>query len=126
MPIVATSHAYSGAINKQQDIDLNSLFINDIPWAFPEIAHNDLAYQTIKKQQSPTFGQLIRLYALGVDAYRLTTQINQSRLSSDMNFQGATGLLSIDDKGYINRQLQWATFLKGKIKALDNPSFPEQ
>lgn len=126
LPIVATSHAYSGAINKQQDIDLNSLFINDIPWAFPEIAHNDLAYQTIKKQQSPTFGQLIRLYALGVDAYRLTTQINQSRLSSDMNFQGATGLLSIDDKGYINRQLQWATFLKGKIKALDNPSFPEQ
>ena len=126
LPVVATSHAYSGAKNKQQDIDLNGLFINDIPWAFPEIAHNDLAYQTIRKQQFPTFNQLIRLYAFGADAYRLTTQINQLRLSSDMDYLGATGLLSIDDKGYINRRLQWATFVKGKIKALDNPSFSGQ
>ena len=43
-----------------------------------------------------------------------------------MDYLGATGLLSIDDKGYINRRLQWATFVKGKIKALDNPSFSGQ
>ena len=122
LPVIATSHAYSGSKNKQQDIDLNGIFINDIPWVFPEKAHNDLAYQTIKKQQPPSFNQLIRLYALGADAYRLTTQINQLSLSSDMNIKGATGLLSVDERGYINRRLQWATFVRGKIKALDNPS----
>ena len=122
LPVIATSHAYSGTKNRQQDIDLNGLFINDIPWTFPEKAHNDLAYQTIKKQQPPSFNKLIRLYALGADAYRLTTQINQLSLSSNVNIKGATGLLSIDDRGYINRRLQWATFVRGKIKALDNPS----
>jgi hypothetical protein len=94
------------------------------------MAHNDLAYRAIKKQQPPTFNQLIRLYALGADAYRLATQINLLSLSSDMNIKGATGLLSVDDRGYINRRLQWATFVRGKIKALDNPSagpsFPKQ
>jgi outer membrane PBP1 activator LpoA protein len=39
-----------------------------------------------------------------------------------LQFQGATGLLSIDDNGYVNRQLQWATFSEGKIKALANPN----
>tara|TARA_B110000259_G_scaffold187707_1_gene242933 strand:- start:883 stop:2799 length:1917 start_codon:yes stop_codon:yes gene_type:complete len=130
LPVIATSHAYTGAQNKQQDIDLNGLYINDIPWVFPEMAHNDLAYRAIKKQQPPTFNQLIRLYALGADAYRLATQINLLSLSSDMNIKGATGLLSVDDRGYINRRLQWATFVRGKIKALDNPSagpsFPKQ
>ena len=122
LPVIATSHAYSGTKNRQQDIDLDGLFINDIPWTFSEKAHNDLAYRTIKKQQPPSFNQLTRLYALGADAYRLTTQINQLNLSSNVNIKGATGLLSIDDRGYINRRLQWATFVRGKIKALDNPT----
>ena len=122
LPVIATSHAYSGIKNKQQDVDLNGLFINDIPWAFPKIAGNDLAYLVLKKQQPQTFHQLKRLYALGADAYRLTTQINQLRLSSDKDFQGATGLLSVDDRGYITRRLQWATFVRGKIKVLANPS----
>jgi len=121
LPIIATSHAYSGIENSQQDIDLNSLFINDIPWVFPEIADKDPAYQVLKQQQPAGFNQLTRLYALGADAYRLANELNRLSHSPSLQFQGATGLLSIDDSGYINRQLQWATFSKGKIKALTNP-----
>ena len=122
LPIIATSHAYSGSEDSQQDIDLNGLFINDIPWVFPDIADNDPAYQYLKQQQPIRFNQLIRLYALGADAYRLTHELNRLSHSPMLQFQGATGLLSIDDNGYVNRQLQWATFSEGKIKALANPN----
>lgn len=122
LPIIATSHAYAGTENSQQDIDLNSLFINDIPWVFPEIAEQDPAYQVLQQQQPASFTQLIRFYALGVDAYRLANELNTLSQSPTTTFQGATGLLSIDDMGYVNRQLQWATFSAGKIKALPNPN----
>lgn len=122
LPVIATSHAYSGNENSQQNIDLNSLFINDIPWVFPEIADNDPAYQDLKQQQPIRFNQLIRFYALGADAYRLTHELNRLSHSPTLQFQGATGLLSIDDNGYVARQLQWATFSEGKIKALANPN----
>ena len=122
LPIIATSQAYSGIENSQQDIDLNSLFINDIPWVFPEIAERDPAYQVLQQQQPASFNQLIRLYALGVDAYRLANELNRLSHSPTDDFQGATGLISIDDNGYVNRQLQWATFSSGKIQALPNPN----
>ena len=93
LPIIATSHAYSGHEDAQQDIDLNGLFINDIPWAFPELAEDDYTYQALKQQQSPSFGRLLRLYALGADAYRLSKELNRLSHSPTLSFQGATGAL---------------------------------
>lgn len=122
LPIVATSHAYSGMENTQQDIDLNGLFINDIPWAFPELASHDGAYQMLNQQQPSTFNRLLRLYALGADAYRLSTELNRLSQSPTLRFQGATGALSIDDNGYVNRHLNWGTFSDGKIRLLAMPT----
>lgn len=121
LPIIATSHAYSGTEDTQQDIDLNGLFVNDIPWVFPELTQTDYTYQALTQQQSPSFGRLLRLYALGADAYRLSKELNRLSHSPNLSFQGATGALSIDDNGYINRQLNWGTFSEGKIKLLSMP-----
>ena len=121
LPIIATSHAYSGHEDAQQDIDLNGLFINDIPWAFPELAEDDYTYQALKQQQSPSFGRLLRLYALGADAYRLSKELNRLSHSPTLSFQGATGALSIDDNGFVNRHLNWGTFSDGKIRLLASP-----
>lgn len=121
LPIVATSHAYSGQENAQQDIDLNGLFINDIPWVFSELTNNDYTYQALTQQESTSFGRLLRLYALGADAYRLSQELNRLSHSPMLSFQGATGALSIDDNGYVNRQLNWGTFSEGKIKLLATP-----
>lgn len=121
LPIIATSHAYSGRENTQQDIDLNGLFINDIPWAFPELAQDDYTYQALTQQQSASFGRLLRLYALGADAYRLSKELNRLSHSPMLSFQGATGALSIDDNGFVNRHLNWGTFSDGKIRLLASP-----
>jgi outer membrane PBP1 activator LpoA protein len=121
LPIVATSHAYSGQEDTQQDIDLNGLFINDIPWVFSELTNVDYTYQALAQQESTSFGRLLRLYALGADAYRLSQELNRLSHSPTLSFQGATGALSIDDNGYVNRQLNWGTFSGGKIKLLASP-----
>ena len=122
LPIITTSHAYSGRENAQQDIDLNDLFINDIPWAFPALAREDYTYQALTQQRSASFGRLLRLYALGADAYRLSRELNRLSHSPTLSFQGATGALSIDDNGYVNRQLNWGTFSDGKIRLLATPT----
>ena len=122
LPIITTSHAYSGHENTQQDIDLNGLFINDIPWAFPALAREDYTYQALIQQRSASFERLLRLYALGADAYRLSRELNRLSHSPTLSFQGATGALSIDDNGYVNRQLNWGTFSDGKIRLLATPT----
>jgi uncharacterized protein len=118
LPVIATSHAYSGQENSQQDIDLNGLIINDIPWVFEDIALTDPSYIALKNASPQHFDKFIRLYALGSDAYRLIPQLNGMSRSSDLKFAGATGVLSIDEIGHLNRESRWAKFSHGKIKAL--------
>lgn len=118
LPVIATSHAYSGQENSQQDIDLNGLIINDIPWVFNELAMSDPTYIALKNSSPQHFDSFIRLYALGADAYRLIPNLNGLSRSSEQSFMGATGILSIDELGQLNRETRWAKFNRGKIKAL--------
>ena len=118
LPVIATSHAYSGHENSQQDIDLNGLIFNDIPWILSDTASADPAYMALHDNQADNFNNFIRLYALGADAYHLIAELNSLSRSSSVTYQGATGILSIDEAGYIHRQTVWATFSQGKISLL--------
>ncbi|OUR74286.1 LppC family lipoprotein [Methylophaga sp. 41_12_T18] len=118
LAVIATSHAYSGKENRQQDVDLNGLIINDIPWIFDDTAIEDPAYLSLKNSQPKHFNNFIRLYALGTDAYRLIPSLNSLSRSSELTIIGATGDLSIDENGHVNRATRWAKFKQGKIKAL--------
>ncbi|OUR64119.1 LppC family lipoprotein [Methylophaga sp. 42_25_T18] len=118
LPVIATSHAYSGQENSQQDIDLNGLIINDIPWVFADSAMADPAYLALQNSTPQHFDNFIRLYALGADAYRLIPNLNSLSRSSELSFIGATGVLSIDKTGHLTRETRWAKFKRGKIKAL--------
>ena len=118
LPVIATSHAYSGHEDAQQNIDLNGLIFNDIPWIFSETASADPAYMALHDNQTDNFNSFVRLYALGADAYHLISELNSLSRSSSVTFQGATGVLSIDEAGYIHRQTLWATFNQGKISLL--------
>ena len=118
LPLIATSHAYSGQENSQQDIDLNGLIINDIPWVFSDLALADPTYIALHNSTPQHFDNFIRLYALGADAYRLIPNLNGLSRSAELSFMGATGILSIDEIGHITRETRWAKFNRGKIKAL--------
>ncbi|MDF1587720.1 MAG: penicillin-binding protein activator [Gammaproteobacteria bacterium] len=118
LPIIATSHAYAGFANSQQDIDLNDLKINDIPWIFEQSAASDPAYLALSTNKDTNFNSIVRLYALGADAYRLIPNLNGLSRSPSTTFNGATGELSINENGQINRKMLPATFENGFIKPI--------
>ncbi len=120
LPIIATSHAYSGYPNPQQDIDLNRLIISDIPWIFDEIATSDPTYIALSTSQTEDFNHLKRLYALGVDAYHLIPELNHLSNDSNSSFSGATGELSIDQFAYVVRKTRWGRFEQGLLQLLPN------
>ncbi len=118
LPLIATSHAYSGQPDPQHDIDLNELIITDIPWMFETKANQDQAYQAVQSQTQGKPGGLLRLYAMGVDAYRLIGELNQLSRSPEQTYKGATGDLSINDMGQIEREMRWGRFKQGSLQRL--------
>jgi outer membrane PBP1 activator LpoA protein len=120
LPIIATSHAYSGYQNAQQDIDLNRLIISDIPWVFDDIASSDPTYNTLSISNPESFNQLKRLYALGVDAFHLVAEINTLSNDANARYYGATGEISIDQLGHITRKMLWGKFDQGLLQVLPN------
>lgn len=122
LPIIATSHVYEGYDNSQQNIDLNKLVISDIPWVFNNLAQSDPTYIALHNASPEHFEQLVRLYALGADAYSLIPELNQLSRAPELSMHGATGELSINQAGLVIRKPKWATFNHGLIELL--PSEP--
>ena len=125
LPIIATSHAYTGYADPKENIDLNGLVFSDIPWVFDDIAKTDPAYYALQQNDENYFDKLKRFYALGVDSYRLIPMLNQLTQTADAQFNGVTGSLSIDHAGHVHRNTRWATFKNGKLYPLTAPVTPE-
>ncbi|EMR13331.1 LppC putative lipoprotein [Methylophaga lonarensis MPL] len=120
LPVYSTSHAYTGDNRPQRDIDLNGLQIPDVRWAIPQLAESDPAYQAVKQQAGSNFGDVVRLAAMGADAYRLIPELNSMSRSPDLTFSGASGDLTINSSGQIIRKSPWATFRDGTIEAISS------
>lgn len=118
LPVIATSHAYTGIENAKEDIDLNNLIIMDIPWMISEEAQADPAYTGVRRQAQDDFGRFMRLAAMGADAYRLIPELNALRRSPENSYRGATGVLTLNRQGQVERSVSQATFKNGLIQAL--------
>lgn len=118
LPVYATSHVYTGTPNASQDRDLNGVLFGDMPWilqdssAFPIKAALHSAWPETTAAQD-------RLYALGVDAYRLINRLPELAAQPTARLEGATGTLSLNTGGVIQRQLTWAKFSNGLPALLD-------
>lgn len=117
MPVYATSHIYSGVSAPLLDRDLDGILFCEAPWMLKPQYHK---FRGLITQLWPeTANRYGRLYALGVDSYRLASRLKQFELLHSTNIQGATGLLSMEGPGYIHRTLDWAKIRRGKITPLD-------
>ncbi|MDX1811632.1 MAG: penicillin-binding protein activator, partial [Gammaproteobacteria bacterium] len=112
LPIYTTSHSYTGRMNRKNDRDLNGIMIADMPWTL-----NSAYMETLKKQVYRNWPnkskQFNRLYALGTDAYNILFYLNWLRDNSNAQLQGATGILHMNEKNQVIRQLSWAKFRNG-------------
>jgi len=111
VPMYATSHAYSGRNNPGLDQDLDGLRFGDMPWLF---GTSDSANRDMFRRNWPdTAAGSGRLFAFGLDAYRILPYLFRMRHQPGLRIPGSTGVLHMDSKGHVVRDLAWAQFASG-------------
>ncbi|WP_295453073.1 penicillin-binding protein activator [uncultured Thiodictyon sp.] len=112
LPVVATSAVYSGQPDPVRDKALTGLYFVDAPWVLGVGAADDpLARAKLKRGSSALATPLgLRLYAMGIDAYRLAPRLSTLAKDAGATFPGESGTLSIDSAGRVQRQLTLAQF----------------
>jgi uncharacterized protein len=112
LPVIAPAAVYSGAADAARDKDLSGLYFVASPWLLGMDAADDpLARAKLKRGTSYLDTSLgLRLYAMGIDAYRLAPRLKELAKQQATTFPGETGTLSIDGRGRVQRQLALAKF----------------
>jgi outer membrane PBP1 activator LpoA protein len=81
-----------------------------MPWLFPEWYSGALSQSALQANWQSLPEHLVRLLALGVDAYNVLGHLGQLATTP---FAGATGRLSLNGENRITRQLVCAQFKAG-------------
>ncbi len=108
VPVYATSSVYTGHPNAKRDRDMNGVVFCDMPWLLD--AQHGSNLRKLLTQTENQSDQYNRLFAMGADAYQISTSFNS--LQSGGNVIGATGQLSLNNNN-IQRQLSWAKIVDG-------------
>ncbi len=102
-----------------KDIDLNGIQFCEMPWFIvptqTDYVQHGGQVQTLPEQQA-------RLFAMGVDAFNLPSQLKRLSSSHTARYAGMTGSLSLGENNIILRELVWAQFKNGvpiRIKSTD-------
>ncbi len=119
IPLYSISNIYTGNINVHADSDINNVSFVDMPWVIdPENEYSPLN-RMIERYRKPAHSAYKRLYAFGIDAYRLIPRIAELVLQPSRQYEGKTGYLKIDKEGRVHRRLIWARFVDGKPELSD-------
>lgn len=123
LPLYATSHLYEGTPQPRADHDLNGVQFLDIPWMIPDAAVGGVdalpfvsTFRRLSQQDSDP--GLLKLNAMGVDAYELARRLPLIQALPNTQIFGATGTLQARDDGRIQRTLPWALFQSGTPQPL--------
>lgn len=120
LPVYSTSDIYEPGAAANQDLD-GVLFV-DMPWMLADDAATRGARADAQELWSEATRRRSRLYAFGVDAYRLIDELRTPETFHGY-VPGATGRLTLDAGGRIRRQLDWAQFqADGTVRALPAPA----
>lgn len=113
LPVYATSHIYTGTPDPERDRDLNTLRFCDTPWTLGETGDSVLLRSKIAELWGNRADRLQRLFALGIDAYRVIPWLDSLGYANTSAFNGMTGILSMDNTRRLHRRLECAIFKKG-------------
>ncbi|RMG28802.1 MAG: hypothetical protein D6721_07705 [Gammaproteobacteria bacterium] len=124
LPVFSTSSIYSGHPQPQLDQDLDGLEFCDLPWMIdPSPAMAEARRQLEAQRQVP--GPLLRLMALGYDAFQVAPLLPALQAGLLPSYAGATGQLHLDAQGRLHRTLVWARMEKGMPHALHPAAMAE-
>jgi len=110
LPVYTTSKVYSGTPDASKDADMNGIIFCDMPWTLESGGNWEHLQHTINASWPTNASRYRRLYALGIDAYRLTPYLSSNMFGA---YHGVTGNLSLGSQGHISRTLRCAKFSNG-------------
>lgn len=120
LPMYSTSEIFEP--DSAANTDLDGVIFPHMPWVISPDAASSAMRTAISKFWPSRARSQSRLYAFGFDAYRIIPLLKAGRFGSAHAIPGMTGLLSVDDKGRVHRQLDWARVSDGKPVALGTSS----
>ncbi|MDP3559252.1 MAG: penicillin-binding protein activator [Legionellaceae bacterium] len=105
VPVYGTSTVYSGSVDARKDKDLDGLRFCDIPFVF--------AADVGQKSWPEAYNSYNRLYALGLESYLLTQNINTLLIFPALVLHDKTGVVYLTPNHKVERVLVWAKFEQG-------------
>ncbi|MGH8113716.1 MAG: penicillin-binding protein activator, partial [Rhodanobacteraceae bacterium] len=112
LPVFATSMVYSGTEDPTANGDLDGVQFCDEPWLFDAQAGLPDP-STLASQLTTAGGPAARLFGFGMDAYTLIPYLGWLRTHSSSYVPGATGQLTMDMFGHVQRTPIWVQFQGG-------------
>jgi outer membrane PBP1 activator LpoA protein len=111
LPVYATSDIFEP--NVAANADLEGVMFPDMPWTIASDAASKQLRDALMAHWPARARARGRLYAFGFDAYRLVPLLQAGRFGRQYSVPGMTGRLSVDDRGRIHRELDWARVTTG-------------
>ncbi|PQQ37845.1 penicillin-binding protein activator [Photorhabdus laumondii] len=112
--LYASSRSNQAGVGPDFRLEMEGMQFSDIPLIAG--ANLPLMQQAVSKFANDY--SLMRLYAMGIDAWSLANQFSQVQLQSDFHLNGASGVLSVQENCTIFRQLSWMQYHQGQITAI--------
>lgn len=112
--LYASSRSNQAGVGPDFRLEMEGMQFSDIPL----IAGTNLPLMQQAASKFANDYSLMRLYAMGIDAWSLANQFSQVQLQSDFHLNGASGMLSVQENCTIFRQLSWMKYHQGQITAI--------
>jgi outer membrane PBP1 activator LpoA protein len=116
LPVYATSDIFEP--DAEANSDLEGVIFPDMPWVISPDAVSTELRTALRKHWPVRARGRGRLYAFGFDSYRLVPLLKAGKFGNEHSVPGMTGLLSVDSKGRVRRELDWAQVAGGKPNPL--------
>ena len=118
MPVYTTSHIYSGQPDATKDQDIEGLIFPDIPWLLVSEVTDPLSRSNLQPSLGYDSASYLRLFAMGMDSYRLLSHLARLQGNPREIFNGATGNLYLDDIRHLHRKMMWAQIVRATPEVL--------
>ncbi len=111
LPVFACSQVVRAA-RPQQLLELERFEVSELPWFLGADPLHDTMDSTFALQGN----RYASLYALGIDAFRISMRFGAYRSSGELDMLGSTGGLSLQADGRFRRELFWAVIRDGRVQ----------
>lgn len=112
LPAFATSQLWSGPIDPNATFDLNGTRLLDMPWL---VEPDHPAVMVFPRAQTTLAPENERLYALGIDAYRLAEMALDRALQPGLALDGVTGRIGLERGHWLTRAPVPAQVWQGRL-----------